>query len=162
MGNILNLLNRKKTEYVGTIQINKNFAFAILDDKKIHTDFFIPNTNIYNAVDGDKVLVKIVDWKKQDLSPIGKVEKILGKPGEHETEIDIILSKNSISKFFTNEILEYTEQIEEKISKQEIEKRRDFRNTLTFTIDPIDAKDFDDALSFKKIEEDKYLCKLIQ
>ena len=156
LGNILNLLNRKKTEYVGTIQINKNFAFAILDDKKIHTDFFIPNTNIYNAVDGEKVLVKIVDWKKQDLSPIGKVEKILGKPGEHETEIDIILSKNSISKFFTNEILEYTEQIEEKISKQEIEKRRDFRNTLTFTIDPIDAKDFDDALSFKKIEEDKY------
>jgi len=154
--NIIGLVTRDKLEYVGTIQINKNFAFALIDDKKVHTDIFIPSTNIGEAEDGDKVIIKILDWKKQDLSPIGKVEKILGKPGEHETEIDTILSANNINKIFPDEVLQYTQKISEEISKKEIANRRDFRNILTFTIDPTDAKDFDDALSFKKIEDDKY------
>ena len=156
LANIIGLINREKKEYVGIIQINKNFAFTIIDDRKIQTDIFIPSTNIGDAQDGDKVLVKILDWKKQDLSPIGKIEKVLGKPGEHETEIDSILTQNNVNITFTNEVLEYTKKISEIISEEEITKRRDFRNALTFTIDPVDAKDFDDALSFKKIDKETY------
>ncbi len=156
MGNIISLINREINEYVGIIQINKNFAFTIIDDRKIHSDIFIPNNNIGEAEDGDKVLVKILEWKKQDLSPIGKIIKVLGKPGEHETEIDSIISQNNINLSFPSEVIEYTKSISEKISKEEIKKRRDYRNTLTFTIDPVDAKDFDDALSFKKVDDENY------
>ncbi len=154
--NIISLVKRDKEEYVGIIQINKNFAFTIIDDRKIHSDIFIPSNNIGEAQDGDKVLIKILEWKKQDLSPIGKVEKVLGKPGEHETEMDSILSQNNINLSFPTDVLEQTKKISEEISDDEIKKRRDFRNELTFTIDPVDAKDFDDALSFKKIDEDNY------
>ena len=154
--NIISLVKRNKEEYVGIIQINKNFAFTIIDDRKIHSDIFIPSNNIGDAQDGDKVLIKILEWKKQDLSPIGKVEKVLGKPGEHETEMDSILSQNNVNISFPTDVLEQTKKISEEISAEEIKKRRDFRNELTFTIDPVDAKDFDDALSFKKIDEDNY------
>ena len=156
LANIIGLLKREKKEYVGIIQINKNFAFAVLDERKIQTDIFIPSTNIGLAKDGDKVVVKIVDWKKQDLSPIGMIKKVLGKPGEHETEIDSILSKNNVNISFPSDVLEYTNSISEVISKDEIEKRRDFRECLTFTIDPTNAKDFDDALSFRKINKDQF------
>ena len=156
LANIIGLLKREKKEYVGIIQINKNFAFAVLDERKIQTDIFIPSTNIGLAKDGDKVVVKIVDWKKQDLSPIGIIKKVLGKPGEHETEIDSILSKNNVNISFPSDVLEYTNSISEVISKDEIEKRRDFRECLTFTIDPTNAKDFDDALSFRKINKDQF------
>ena len=153
---IISLIKREKNEYVGIIQVNKNFAFAILDDKRIHTDIFIPSINMGGAEDGDKVLVKILEWKKQDLSPIGKIIKVLGKPGEHETEIDSILTQNNINLSFPSEVLEFTKNISEKISMEEIQKRRDYRSILTFTIDPVDAKDFDDALSFKKVDDDNY------
>jgi len=156
LANIIGLLKREKKEYVGIIQINKNFAFAVLDERKIQTDIFIPSTNIGLAKDGDKVVVKIVDWKKQDLSPIGIIKKVLGKPGEHETEIDSILSKNNVNISFPSDVLDYTNSISEVISKDEIEKRRDFRECLTFTIDPTNAKDFDDALSFRKINKDQF------
>ena len=156
LANIIGLLKREKKEYVGIIQINKNFAFAVLDERKIQTDIFIPSTNIGLAKDGDKVVVKIVDWKKQDLSPIGIIKKVLGKPGEHETEIDSILSKNNVNISFPSDVLEYTNSISEVISKDEIEKRRDFRECLTFTIDPTNAKDFDDALSFRKINKNQF------
>ena len=156
LANIIGLLKREKKEYVGIIQINKNFAFAVLDERKIQTDIFIPSTNIGLAKDGDKVVVKIVDWKKQDLSPIGIIKKVLGKPGEHETEIDSILSKNNVNISFPSDVLEYTNSISEVISKDEIEKRRDFRECLTFTIDPTNAKDFDDALSFREINKDQF------
>tara|TARA_Y100000991_G_scaffold209432_1_gene189514 strand:+ start:12199 stop:14163 length:1965 start_codon:yes stop_codon:yes gene_type:complete len=154
--NIISLIKREKNEYVGIIQVNKNFAFAILDDKRIHTDIFIPNINMGGAEDGDKVIIKILEWKKQDLSPVGKIIKVLGKPGEHETEIDSILTQNNINISFPSEVIEYTKSISEKISKEEIYKRRDYRNILTLTIDPIDAKDFDDALSFKKVDDENY------
>ena len=156
LGNIISLIKREKHEYVGIIQINKNFAFTIIEDRNIHSDIFIPNNNIGEAEDGDKVLVTILEWKKQDLSPIGKIKKVLGKPGEHQTEIDSILTQNNINLSFPSEVLEYTESISEKITNEEIKKRRDYRNVLTLTIDPVDAKDFDDALSFKKIDEENY------
>ena len=156
LANIISLIKREKIEYVGIIQINKNFAFSVLDDKRIYTDIFIPSTKIGKAKDGDKVLVEILEWKKQDLSPIGRIKKVLGKPGEHKTEIDSILTQNNIKTSFPEEVIELSTKINEQITKNEIKKRRDFRNELTFTIDPFDAKDFDDALSFKKIDEENY------
>ena len=156
LAKIISLVKRNKTQFVGIIQKTKNFAFVIIEDKKIKTDFFIPSDNIGEANDGDKVLVELLDWKKQDLSPIGKIVKVFGEPGDHQTELDSIIAKNEITIDFSQEVKDYTELISEKIENKEIKQRRDFREITTFTIDPIDAKDFDDALSFKKIDENNF------
>ena len=156
LAKIISLVKRNKTQFVGIIQKTKNFAFVIIEDKKIKTDFFIPSDNIGEANDGDKVLVELLDWKKQDLSPIGKIVKVFGEPGNHQTELDSIIAKNEITIDFSQEVKDYTELISEKIENEEIKQRRDFREITTFTIDPIDAKDFDDALSFEKIDENNF------
>ena len=156
LATIEKLLNREKNSYVGNIQINENFAFAILDEKKIHVDVFIPRENIKKAQDGDKVIVEILNWRKNDLSPIGRVIEILGKPGDHETEIKTIIKQNELPLKFPNHVEEYAKNINKKISSKEIEKRRDVREILTFTIDPEDAKDFDDAISFRETGKNIY------
>ena len=156
LAKIISLVKRNKTQFVGIIQKTKNFAFVIIEDKKIKTDFFIPSDNIGEANDGDKVLVELLDWKEQDLSPIGKIVKVFGEPGDHQTELDSIIAKNEITIDFSQEVKDYTELISEKIENKEIKQRRDFREITTFTIDPIDAKDFDDALSFEKIDENNF------
>ena len=156
LAKIISLVKRNKTQFVGIIQKTKNFAFVIIDDKRIKTDFFIPSNNIGEANDGDKVLVKLLEWKKQDLSPIGKIVKVFGEPGDHYTELNSIIAKNEIAIDFSQEVKEYTELIPEKIESKEIKQRKDFREKTTFTIDPIDAKDFDDALSFEKIDENNF------
>ena len=156
LAKIISLVKRNKTQFVGIIQKTKNFGFVIIEDKKIKTDFFIPSNNIGEANDGDKVLVKLLEWKKQDLSPIGKIVKVFGEPGDHYTELNSIIAKNEIAIDFSQEVKEYTELISEKIESKEIKERKDFREKTTFTIDPIDAKDFDDALSFEKIDENNF------
>ena len=156
LANIISLVKRKKTQFIGIIQKTKNFAFVVIEDKKIKTDFFIPSDNIGEANDGDKVLVELLEWKKQDLSPIGKIVKVFGEPGNHQTELNSIIAKNEITVEFSDEVKEYTKNISEKIDEKEIKQRRDFRKKNTFTIDPVDAKDFDDALSFEKIDENNY------
>ena len=156
LANIISLVKRKKTQFIGIIQKTKNFAFVVIEDKKIKTDFFIPSDNIGEANDGDKVLVELLEWKKQDLSPIGKIVKVFGEPGNHQTELNSIIAKNEITIEFSDEVKEYAKNISEKIDEKEIKQRRDFRKKNTFTIDPVDAKDFDDALSFEKIDENNY------
>ena len=156
LATIEKLINRKKNSYVGIIQINENFAFAILDDKKMHVDIFIPGDNIKKAQDGDKVVIEILKWRKNDLSPTGKVIEVLGKPGDHETEISVIIKQNELPLKFPNQVEEYAKNINKEISREEIEKRRDIREILTFTIDPEDAKDFDDAISFRIKEKNIY------
>ena len=156
LAKIISLVKRNKTEFVGIIQKTKNFAFVIIEDKRIKTDFFIPSNNIGEANDGDKVLVKLLEWKKQDLSPIGKIVKVFGEPGEHHTELNSIIAKNEIAIDFSEEVKEYTELISEIIENKEIKQRKDFRDKTTLTIDPVDAKDFDDALSFEKIDENNF------
>jgi len=156
LAKIISLVKRNKTQFVGIIQKTKNFAFVIIEDKKIKTDFFIPSDNIGEVNDGDKVLVELLEWKKQDLSPIGKIIKVFGEPGDHHTELDSIIAKNEIAIDFSQEVKDYTELISEKIESKEIKQRRDFREITTFTIDPIDAKDFDDALSFEKTDENNF------
>ena len=156
LANIISLVKRKRTQFIGIIQKTKNFAFVVIEDKKIKTDFFIPSDNIGEANDGDKVLVELLEWKKQDLSPIGKIVKVFGEPGNHQTELNSIIAKNEITIEFSDEVKEYAKNISEKIDEKEIKQRRDFRKKNTFTIDPVDAKDFDDALSFEKIDENNY------
>lgn len=155
-GEVIKVLERHKTDFVGVIDIQKNFAFVSTANPKMYTDIFIPKDNIGEAQNGDVVLVHIEDWPKRADSPFGKVIKVLGKPGEHDTEIHAILAEYGLPSEFPIEVETYAQKIDTSISEAEIAKRRDMRDTLTFTIDPKDAKDFDDALSFKKLENGNY------
>ena len=155
-GEVIEVVERNKTEFVGVIDIQKNFAFVSTANPKMYTDIFIPKDKIGEAEQGDVVLVNIEDWPKKADSPFGSVLKVLGKPGEHNTEIHAILAEYGLPAEFPVEVEVFAQKIDTSISEEEIAKRRDMRETLTFTIDPKDAKDFDDALSFKKLENGNY------
>ena len=155
-GEITNILKRAKNEYVGVIQISKNYAFVIADTTKMYKDIFVPINKINKAEDGDKVLVTLEDWPQNADSPYGKVIKVLGKPGEHSTEIHSILAEYGLPYEFPFEVEDYANKLDTSISDKEISKRRDMREVLTFTIDPKDAKDFDDALSYQVLENGLY------
>ncbi len=153
---VLEILERAKTEFVGVIDVQKNFAFVTTTNAKMYTDIFIPKNEIFDAEHGDVVLVSMVDWPKKADSPFGKVIKVLGKPGEHDTEIHAILAEYGLPYDFPVEVEAYANQIDTSITEEEIVKRKDMRKVLTFTIDPKDAKDFDDALSFQVLENGNY------
>jgi ribonuclease R len=155
-GEVIEVIERNKTDFVGVIDIQKNFSFVSTANPKMYTDIFIPKDKIGDAEQGDVVLVHIEDWPKRADSPFGKVIKVLGKPGEHDTEIHAILAEYGLPSEFPIEVETYAQKIDTSIQESEIAKRRDMRDTLTFTIDPKDAKDFDDALSFKKLENGNY------
>ena len=148
-GEITQIKKRHKTQFVGLIQINSNFAFVIPDSKSMPIDIYIPLKKIKNAKEGQKVLVKIENWPTQKENPTGKVLEVLGDAGDHQTEIHAILADYGLPYKFEDEIEEFANALDTSITENEIKKRRDMRQTLTFTIDPKDAKDFDDALSFK-------------
>jgi ribonuclease R len=155
-GEVIEIIERKKTDFVGVIDIQKNFAFVATANPKMYTDIFISKDKLGDAENGDVVLVHIEDWPSRADSPFGKVIKVLGKPGEHNTEIHAILAEYGLPAEFPLEVELYAQKIDTSIQESEIKKRRDMRDTLTFTIDPKDAKDFDDALSFKKLENGNY------
>jgi ribonuclease R len=155
-GEISKIIERKRTEFVGTIQISEKFAFVECQGYNMYTDFFVPKSNINNAENGDKVLVKMEGWESNSDSPLGTVVKVLGKPGEHNTEIHSILAQYGLPYEFPDEVEKYANELDTSIQQDEINKRRDMRKTLTFTIDPKDAKDFDDALSFEALENGNY------
>ena len=151
-GEITQIIKRAKSEYVGVIQVHNNYAFVIPDSNKMYKDIFVPINKTNKAEDGDKVLVSLEDWPENADSPYGKVLKVLGKPGEHNTEIHAILAEYGLPYEFPHEVEEFANKIDTSITKEEIAKRRDMRDVLTFTIDPKDAKDFDDALSFQILD----------
>ena len=155
-GEVIEVVERYKTDFVGVIDIQKNFSFVSTANPKMYTDIFIPKDKIGEAEQGDVVLVHIEDWPARADSPFGKVVKVLGKPGEHDTEIHAILAEYGLPAEFPIEVETFAQKIDTSIEASEIAKRRDMRDTLTFTIDPKDAKDFDDALSFKKLENGNY------
>ncbi|MDC1051658.1 ribonuclease R [Flavobacteriaceae bacterium] len=155
-GEITNIIQRAKSEYVGVIQIHKSYAFVIPDGNKMYTDIFVPINKTNKAEEGDKVLVSLEDWPEKADSPYGRVLKVLGKPGEHNTEIHAILAEYGLPLEFPHDVEEFANNIDTSIRNEEIKKRRDMRQDLTFTIDPKDAKDFDDALSFKVLEHNLY------
>ncbi len=155
-GEVTKILERKRTEFVGTIQVQENFAFVDVTDYKMYTDIFVPKNKINGAKNGEKVLVAMEDWPEKAESPFGSVIKVLGMPGEHNTEIHSILAQYGLPYEFPVEVEDYANKIDTSIKEEEIKKRRDMRDVLTFTIDPKDAKDFDDALSFEKMENGNY------
>ncbi|QDO93188.1 ribonuclease R [Formosa sediminum] len=155
-GEITNIIKRAKSEYVGVIQLSKNYAFVVVDGNKMYKDIFVPINKVNGAEDGDKVLVSLEDWPDKADSPNGKILKVLGKPGEHNTEIHAILADYGLPYEFPTEVEEFANNIDTSINDEEIKKRRDMRKVLTFTIDPKDAKDFDDALSFQVLDNGNY------
>ncbi len=155
-GEVTKILERKRTEFVGTIQVQENFAFVDVTDYKMYTDIFVPKNKINGAKNGEKVLVAMEEWPEKADSPYGRVIKVLGMPGEHNTEIHSILAQYGLPYEFPKEVEDFANKIDTSIKVSEIKKRRDMRDVLTFTIDPKDAKDFDDALSFKKLENGNF------
>ncbi|WP_298340829.1 RNB domain-containing ribonuclease [uncultured Algibacter sp.] len=157
-GEITNIIKRAKSEYVGVIQMqkNNNYAFVVPDSNKMYKDIFVPINKTLKAEDGDKVLVSLEDWPEKADSPYGKVLKILGKPGEHNTEIHAILAEYGLPHEFPHDVEAFANELDTSITEAEIAKRRDMRKDLTFTIDPKDAKDFDDALSFEVLDNGLY------
>ncbi|RLD27519.1 MAG: ribonuclease R, partial [Bacteroidetes bacterium] len=155
-GEITKIIKRKRQEFVGTITVSDRFAFVECTGYNMYTDIFIPKSKINNAQNGDKVLVKMEGWEEHSDSPIGSVIKVLGKPGEHNTEIHAILAQYGLPYEFPSKVEEYAKGLDTSIQASEIKKRRDIRDILTFTIDPKDAKDFDDALSFQKLKNGNY------
>jgi ribonuclease R/exosome complex exonuclease DIS3/RRP44 len=155
-GEITKVIERKKMEFVGIVDMQKTFAFIRPTDFRMYTDIFVSKDKIGKANEGDKVIVEITEWPENADSPFGRVTEVLGKPGEHDTEIHSILAEYGLPYSFPEEVERFADQLDTSIKPEEIAKRRDMRNTLTFTIDPKDAKDFDDALSFKVVENGNY------
>lgn len=152
-GKVIEVLERKKTQFSGIIEVSKRFAFVVPDDQKFRTDIFIPSSHFNGAHNGDKVLVEIIEWPENNTqSPTGKVKEVLGLPGENKAEIHSILAEYGLPRGFPKRLEEEAKKIPTTISKEEIANRKDLREVTTFTIDPFDAKDFDDAISYKKLD----------
>jgi len=150
-GEITKVLERKKNTFVGLIQETNGFGFLITDSK-IPFDVFIPKPQINTMVIGKIVLVKVVNWDDSKKNPVGKIIKVIGNPKEHNTEIHSILYQYNLDPIFPKHVEKVADKIPLKIPSSEIKNRVDFRKTSTFTIDPVDAKDYDDALSVKKLQ----------
>jgi ribonuclease R len=155
-GEVIEILQRNKMEFTGIVKLNDRFAFFIPDDRKMMHDIFIPLGDLNGAKNGIKAVAEITDWPAGAKNPVGRIKHILGEQGENDTEMNAILSEYGFPLSFPVDVERDAEAIPDQISEQEIARRRDFRDILTFTIDPFDAKDFDDALSFKKLENGNY------
>ena len=153
---VVEVVSRNRNRFVGKIEVSKAYAFVVPDYRKVHQDFFVYPENINNAKTGDKVVIEVIAWADGDKSPEAKVVQILGKAGENEAEIHSIMAEFDLPFKFPEKVEQDAEKIEDSITKQEIKNRKDFRDTITFTIDPEDAKDFDDALSIRTLENGNY------
>jgi ribonuclease R len=155
-GRVTEIVRRNRTRYVGKVQLSKNYAFVVPDYRKMHQDFFIYQENIFGARTGDKVIVEVTTWGDEDKKPEAKVIEVLGRAGENEAEIHSIMAEFGLPFRFDLRVEDAASSIDEGITPKEIKKRRDFRDIITFTIDPVDAKDFDDALSFQVLGNGRY------
>ena len=153
-GSVVEVLERAKDTFVGVFQkiAEKDFGFVVFDKKTMNTDMFISKNHFNEAEDGDKVIVKMREWRPGSKNPEGEITQVLGKPGDHETEIHAILADYGLPNNFEPEVEHDADQIDRSIADEEVAKRWDMRDICTFTIDPKDAKDFDDALSIQKLE----------
>ena len=148
---------RQREVYVVIIEQIRDYAFGHPTDPKLHESFFIPPQNLGGAIEGDKVLLELVSWDRNDDSPVGKVTRVLGQEGDNDVEMHAILAEFSLPLEFPQAVHAEAESFipsaESKgLDPEEVARRRDMRGTLTMTIDPVDAKDFDDALSMKKLK----------
>ena len=156
-GEVIEIVQRFRNDFVGTIQVSPRYAFFIPDSNKLPIDFFIPLPKSMGAKDGQKVVARLVEWKDDAKNPNGEIIRVIGDAGEHETEIHSILEEYGLPYDFDGDVISESEAIPEIIQQSEIDKRRDMRNVLTFTIDPADAKDFDDALSVEWVNGELYV-----
>ncbi|MDR0333790.1 MAG: ribonuclease R [Dysgonamonadaceae bacterium] len=155
-GIVVEILKRAQTRFVGVLQVQKHFAFLLSESKNLANDIFIPKENLNGAVDGEKVIVEIVEWPEKANNPIGRVIDTLGQPGQNDTEMHAILAQYNLPYRYPEAVEKAAELISDKIDEKEIAKREDFRDVFTITIDPKDAKDFDDALSIRKIADNQW------
>src|SRR5690606_23928667 len=155
-GEVLEIITRARDTYTGLIKVSPRFAFLVADDRKMLHDIFIPLEDLNGAVDGQKAVVVITEWPEGSKNPAGKVKDILGFQGENNTEMNAILADYGFPLSFPEEVEKESEALSDTIPEKEIAKRRDLRKKLTFTIDPADAKDFDDAISFDKLDNGNY------
>ncbi len=150
-GQVVEILERKKTHYTGILEVSKNFGFVIPDSQLLPYDIFIPKSKLKKAKTGQKVLVNITDWPEHSNNPFGEIVEVLGKPGDNDVEMKSILADFDFPLSFPDKVLKEAEKISMEIPKEEIARRKDYRKVWTITIDPVDAKDFDDAISLKKL-----------
>lgn len=152
-GAVVEILERAQTRFVGVMEVQKHYAFLVMDSKILANDIFIPKEELNGAKNGDKVLVEIVEWPEKANNPVGKVVDVLGAPGHNDTEMHAILVQYGLPYEYPGKVIKAAELIPDEIDEKEIARREDFRDVFTITIDPKDAKDFDDALSLRKINE---------
>lgn len=155
-GEVTDVLQRKRTEFIGKLQMNKGFAFFVAQMDKPMPDIFIPLSNIHGAKDNDRVVVRLLQWDKDGKRPVGEVVNVLSDENSNDAAMKEILLEAGFPLQFSDDALEVAARIPEIISANEIKKRNDIRPVLTFTIDPVDAKDFDDAISFQKLKNGNY------
>jgi ribonuclease R/exosome complex exonuclease DIS3/RRP44 len=152
-GRITKVLSRHKVQFVGVVDGYKDFSFVKPRDVKCYKDFYVRNEDLNGATHGDVVLLELTIWQDATQAPNGKVKKILGRPGQHDTEIHTILAEYGLPSYFPEDVQAEADSLRTTILEADLVGRQDFRGRLTFTIDPRDAKDFDDALSFVPLEE---------
>lgn len=155
-GIVTNIVKRSNKKYIGTIEVGNGFAFVVPDGRDMFYDIYIPTKELQGAKDGDKVVAEVIDFPTGSRNPNGKIVKVLGVSGDHNTEMHAILEEYNLPYEFDEGVIAASEDISLEISEKDLKDRRDFRNIMTFTIDPIDAKDFDDALSIRELEAGIY------
>ncbi|MBP3832481.1 MAG: ribonuclease R [Bacteroidaceae bacterium] len=149
---VVEILERSNDTFVGTLSINKSYAFLLTESRRLANDIFIPKDKLKGGKNGDKAVVKVIEWPAEFKNPIGEVIDVLGPSGDNNAEMHAILAEFGLPYVYPKKVVAAAEKISTEISAEEIAKREDFRNVLTFTCDPADAKDFDDALSIRKTE----------
>lgn len=154
-GEVVEVLERKQQNFIGILDRKKEFGFVNTRGNKMYTDFFIEATELKDFNDGEKVVVEFKEWPKRASSPFGKIKKSLGQPGELNTEMHAIMFDYGFPEEFPSHVEKFTQKLNTSIEENEIARRRDFRNKTTFTIDPVTAKDFDDAISFFPLPDNK-------
>ncbi len=155
-GRITEVIERKQTEFIGYIQLSTNFAFFVPDTDKPMPDLFIPLTDLHGAKHKDRVVARLVKWDRDDKKPVGTVVSIMQPEDENDAAMKELLAQAGFPLYFPDDVLEEAARLPEILPQAEINKRRDCRELLTFTIDPVDAKDFDDAISLRKLNSGMY------
>lgn len=156
-GEVVEIIERKRTEFVGTVEIGKSYGFLVPSHRKMYVDIYIPKDKLNGVEHGQKAVARITDWPEKASSPFGEIIEVLGNAGEHNTEIHAVLAEFGLPNKFPQDVEEAADTLDTRIDEEEIRKnRRDFRGVPTFTIDPADAKDFDDALSLQPLENGRW------
>lgn len=155
-GVITDVVRRKQTEYSGSLQVKQHFAFVVTDSEKMPVDIYIPLHLLNGAKDGDHVMAKILEWTPKTKNPVGEIVTVMTHEAANDIAMKSILAENGFPLNFPDDVLEEAARYPEGVDSKEVKKRRDMRDTLTFTIDPVDARDFDDAISYKPLKGGNY------